>query len=137
MGSLGPVIWDDSELLNDPDGDFPGYTRAGIITDGILHVENHCYFWLLHIRDSAGGGGAFLQHIFHDEGNGTSRYVQWRVDTNRVISLRDSLYLQSLVAEKLIYGVGVSGHVELASAEPVVYEGNIVCHGGDIVICLI
>ena len=34
FGSLGPFIYDDEDLINDQDGDFPGLTRKAIATDG-------------------------------------------------------------------------------------------------------
>ena len=39
FGSFGPLIYDDTAPVNDPDGDFAGEDHQSIITDGQLFVE--------------------------------------------------------------------------------------------------
>lgn len=34
IGSMGPFEYDDTDLINDPDGDFPGESQRAITTDG-------------------------------------------------------------------------------------------------------
>jgi len=34
LGSFGPYFYDDEVPIVDPDGDFVGYNRSGILTDG-------------------------------------------------------------------------------------------------------
>lgn len=34
IGSVGPFIYDDTDLVDDPDGDFSGYTQKSVLTDG-------------------------------------------------------------------------------------------------------
>jgi len=38
FGSLGPYLYDDTDDVNDPDGDFSGLTRKGIVTDDQIYV---------------------------------------------------------------------------------------------------
>ena len=39
IGGLGPYLYDDTEALLDPDGDFPGEFQNGIITSGTIKAE--------------------------------------------------------------------------------------------------
>ncbi len=36
LGSIGPFIFDDEDLVDDPDGDFSGETVGGLLTDGTI-----------------------------------------------------------------------------------------------------
>ena len=38
--SLGPLIYDDTDALNDPFGLFAGYTREALVTDGQAVVQS-------------------------------------------------------------------------------------------------
>lgn len=38
IGSVGPFLFDDADLINDSDGDFSGETYGGFVTDGFSHV---------------------------------------------------------------------------------------------------
>ncbi len=40
IGSLGPFLYDDTDLINDPDGDFAGEDLHGFITDGPVKVDS-------------------------------------------------------------------------------------------------
>lgn len=41
VGSLGPHLYDDTDLATDPDDTFAGYTREGIMLDGqIILLED-------------------------------------------------------------------------------------------------
>jgi len=39
IGGMGPYLYDDTEPLLDPDGDFPGEYQNGIITSGTIKAE--------------------------------------------------------------------------------------------------
>jgi len=39
IGSFGPFLYDDANLVNDPDGDFAGMTQRALTTDGQLTVQ--------------------------------------------------------------------------------------------------
>lgn len=39
IGTVGPFLYDDTDLIDDEDGDFAGETHKGIVTDGQLIVE--------------------------------------------------------------------------------------------------
>ena len=36
IGSVGPFVYDDANLINDPDGDFPGEFQRAITSDGSI-----------------------------------------------------------------------------------------------------
>ena len=38
LGSLGPFLYDDTDDIDDPDGDFSGETQKGFITDGSIQT---------------------------------------------------------------------------------------------------
>lgn len=38
VGSSGPFLFDDTELVDDPDGDFAAETQAAFLTDGQMRV---------------------------------------------------------------------------------------------------
>lgn len=40
FGSLGPFVYDDTVLVNDPDGDFAGEDHQSITTDGQMFIES-------------------------------------------------------------------------------------------------
>jgi hypothetical protein len=39
IGTVGPFIYDDADLINDADGDFSGIYDAGLTTDGVMRQE--------------------------------------------------------------------------------------------------
>lgn len=39
MGSIGPFLYDDTDLINDVDGDMPSATHSGIVTTGQMIVN--------------------------------------------------------------------------------------------------
>ena len=39
IGSVGPFLYDDTEPINDPDGDFAGQSQQAVATDGQLIVQ--------------------------------------------------------------------------------------------------
>jgi hypothetical protein len=39
VGTHGPYYYDDADLVDDPDGDFPAETRHAVLTDGPMKVE--------------------------------------------------------------------------------------------------
>lgn len=47
IGSIGPFLYDDADLVDDPDGDFPGETQRAVLTDGTI------------LKDPSGITGAF------------------------------------------------------------------------------
>jgi len=39
IGSFGPILYNDDDLVNDADGDFSGEYHQGLVTDGDILVE--------------------------------------------------------------------------------------------------
>ena len=40
VGSVGPFLFDDSDSIDDSDGDFSGETQKGITSNGPIYTEN-------------------------------------------------------------------------------------------------
>lgn len=67
IGSVGPFLYDDAELVDDPDGDWAGETQEAFITDGQGKVgttpsEDH---HIVRLEDLGANAQAIIgQHIF-------------------------------------------------------------------------
>ena len=40
LGSVGPFLYDDTDLIDDPDGDFAGEQQSGLRTSGPIRTDN-------------------------------------------------------------------------------------------------
>ena len=72
FGSLGPFLYDDSDAINDPDGDFSGEDLHGMITDGPVKTTNTPTAATDVLRlDDLGGIIGYPLAIGNDVGSGT------------------------------------------------------------------
>lgn len=85
IGSVGPFLFDDTNLIDDPDGDFPGETQKALVTDGEVLGLGAVSVTELYIYDLDGDN--LLQFKVNEDLTGDKTLSFIIGDTDRTITL--------------------------------------------------
>jgi len=100
IGSVGPFLYDDTDNIDDPDGDFSGQTLKGLTTDGVVAAGS----MILDSIDLYDTNNSNVLALTWNEDDTGDRTLQMTVNAgNRVLALHGNLTVEaaSLVNQDL------------------------------------
>lgn len=133
IGSVGPLLYDDTDNIDDPDGDFSGQTQEGLVTDGGLLVDG-LKLNNLELFDSDASN---ILSVTWNEDDSSDRTLQITISAgNRVLALHGNLTVESnsLVNQDLTDDASPTFEgLDIYSLNAVVNAGEIITNNGEVV----